>query len=147
MTSSLPKSDVETSIWIARPPEFIWNYLVDVSNETQWRAGVNAAQWISDPPYGINSTGLHAVEGREDWPWKITEWEELHIASWDYTGGIFEGGGAGYRVKPEDAGSRVTIHFRMRPSVLTKILLLLMKRRIRRQLAGDLEKLKAIMEA
>ena len=39
MTNVLPKPDVETSLWIARPPEDIWEYWYDVSNETQWRQG------------------------------------------------------------------------------------------------------------
>ncbi len=67
--------------------------------------------------------------------------------SWDVTGGRFEGARAGYRVAPEDAGSRVTIHMSVKPSPLMGILMLVMKPRIRRQLAGDLERLKAIMEA
>ena len=147
MTSNRPKPDIERSIWIARPPEEIWNYLVDVSNETQWRGGVAEAQWISDPPHGVGSTGLHFIEGIGDWPWKVTEWEEPRIMGWDVTGGRFEGSHAGYRVTPEDAGSRVTIHMRVKPSALMRILMLIMKRRMRRQLAAHLEKLKAIMEA
>ena len=147
MTSVLPKPDIEISIWIARPPEDIWNYLYDVSNETQWRGGTSTAQWISDPPHGVGSTGLHVIEGIGDWPWKVTEWEEPRIMSWDVTGGRFEGSHAGYRVAPEDAGCRVTIHMRVKPSALMRILMLIMKRRMRPQLAADLEKLKAIMEA
>ena len=147
MTSVLPKPDIESSIWIARPPEDMWEFLYDVSNDTQWGGGVKAGQWISDPPHGIGSTGLNVVEGIGDWPWKVTEWEEPRIMSWDVTGGRFEGAHAGYRVAPEDAGSRVTLHMRLKSSALTRIFLLVMKRRMRRQLADDLEKLKAIMEA
>jgi hypothetical protein len=73
MTSIMPKPDIEISIWIARPPGDIWKYIVDVSNETQWRDRVNAAQWISDPPHGVGSTGLSILEGIGDFPWKITE--------------------------------------------------------------------------
>jgi len=142
----LLKPDIEISIWIARPPEDIWKYLYDVSNETQWRDGVNSAKWISEPPHGVGSTGLHVVKGR-DAPWKVTELEEPRIVSWDITGGRFEGMRAGYRVAPEDAGSRVTLHASAKPSALMRILMLIMKRRFRRQIAGDLEKLKAIMEA
>ena len=147
MTSTSPKPDIETLTWIARTPEDIWNYLYDVSNEPQWRGGVKAAQWISDPPHGIGSTGLHVVEGMGDWPWRMTEWEKPRIMSWVATGGRFEGAHAGYRIAPEDAGSRVTIHMRVKPSALMSVLLFIMKRRMRRQLAADLGRLKAIMEA
>ena len=108
---------------------------------------VNSAQWVSDPPHGVGSTGLHLVEGIGDWPWTATEWEELRIMSWYVTGGRFEGAHAGYRVAPEDGGSRVTIHMRAKPSVPMRILMLVMKPIIRGQFAGDLERLKAIMEA
>jgi hypothetical protein len=79
--------------------------------------------------------------------WRVTEWEEPLIFSWDVTGGRFEGGHAGYRLAPEEAGSRMTLHISVKPSVLMRILMLFMKGRIGRQLAADLEKLKVIMEA
>ena len=147
MTSGRPKPDIERSILIARPPEDVWEYLYDVSNETHWRGGVNAAQWMSDPPHGVGSTGLNVLEGVGDWPWKVNEWEAPRIMSWVATSGRFEGTQAGYRVVPEDAGSRVTMHMRVKKSALMRILMLIMKSRIRGQLAGDLERLKAIMEA
>jgi hypothetical protein len=90
---------------------------------------------------------LNVVEGVGDWPWKVNEWEAPRIMSWVATGGRFEGTQAGYRVVPEDAGSRVTMHMRVKQSALMRILMLIMKPRIRGQLAGDLERLKDIMEA
>ncbi len=74
--------DVECSLWIERPPEEIWDYLADVSNEPQWRDIMIEASWISDPPYGIGSTGLNVVKGVGDWPWKVTEWEDCRRVSW-----------------------------------------------------------------
>jgi uncharacterized protein YndB with AHSA1/START domain len=147
MTNDRPKPDLESSIWIARPPEDIWNYLIDVSHDTQWRSGVTDAKWDSGPPHGVGSTGLHVGEGTDVMTWRITEWEAPRIMSWDVTGGRFEGGHAGYRIASEDAGSRMTLHIRVKPSALMRILMLIMKRRFRRDLAADLEKLKAIMEA
>ncbi|MFH1850881.1 MAG: SRPBCC family protein [Candidatus Neomarinimicrobiota bacterium] len=147
MTSVLPKPDIESSVWIARPPEYVWKYLYDVSNDTRWRSSVKAGRWISDPPYGIGSTGLHVIEGVGDWPWRITEWEEPYIITWYVTGNRFEGSHAGYRIAPDGTGSRVTAHMRIKPGSLMRIIIRLMKRRITSQLTADLEKLKAIMEA
>ena len=143
----MPKPDVEVSIWIAHSPEDIWNYFYDVSNEVLWRFGVYLAQWISEPPYGIGSTGYHIVAGMGDAPWIIAEWEELRIISWDFTDGRFKGVRAGYRISPENAGSRVTIHTSANQNVLVRIMTFVMKRLFIRQIAGDLERLKAIMEA
>jgi uncharacterized protein YndB with AHSA1/START domain len=147
MPSDRSEPDIESSIWIARPPQEVWNYLVDVSNDTQWRDGVTDARWDSGPPHGVGSTGLHAGQGTDVMTWRVTEWEEPLIFSWDVTGGRFEGGHAGYRLAPEEAGSRMTLHISVKPSVLMRILMLFMKGRIGRQLAADLEKLKVIMEA
>ena len=142
----MPKPDAEASIWIARSPEDIWNYFCDASNEVLWRYGVYLAQWISEPPYGIGSIGFHIVAIWGDYPWKVAEWEEQRIMSWDVTDGRFKGARAGYRISPEDAGSRMTIHISANQNVFLRIMILLMKWLFIRQMTGDLERLKAIME-
>lgn len=147
MTTDRPEPDIKRSNCIAISPEEIWNFLYDVSNEPQWREGVKEAGWVSDPPHGVGSNGLNIIEGIGDWPWTVTESEEPHVMSWVTTGGRFEGAHAGYCIAPEDAGSRVTIHMRVKPSVQMRIIMLIMKRRIGRQFSGDLERLKAILEA
>ena len=141
------KPDMEVAIWIARSPEDIWNYLCDVSNEVLWRYGVYLAPWISEPPYGVGSTGFHIVASMGDCPWIIAEWEELRIASWEFTGGRLKGSRAGYCVTPEDAGSRMIMHMSANQNILVRIMTFVMKRLFIRQIAGDLERLKAIMEA
>ena len=67
--------------------------------------------------------------------------------SWDFPDGRYKGVRAGYHISPEDAGSRVTIHVSANRNVLVRIMTFLMKGFFIRQLAGDLERLKAIMEA
>jgi carbon monoxide dehydrogenase subunit G len=146
MKSVLPKPDIESSILISRPPEDIWKYVYNVSNDTQWRDGVNSAKWISDPPHGVGSTGLHIIEGIGDWPWTATAFEEPHIMAWKVTGGRFEGSQGAYRIEPEGDGSRFTVETQMKRSVVISLLMLVMKGRLKSQNANDLEKLKAIME-
>ena len=141
------KPDVEVSIWIARSPEDVWIYLCDVSNDVLWRYGIYLGQWISEPPYRVGSTGFHFVSIWGDCPWKVAEWEEQYIMSWDFTDGGFKGVRSGYRISPEDAGSRVTIHTSANQNALLRIMMFVMKWLFKRQLAGDLERLKAIMEA
>ena len=141
-----PKPDIESSIWIGRPPEVLWEYLCDVSNDIHWRERVTAGRWISDPPHGVGSTGLTIVEGVGDWPWKITVWEEARRMSWVVTGGRFEASHAGYRIEPQDKGSQMTLQMSLKPGPLSKIFLFIMKGAMERQLGADLEKLKAILE-
>jgi len=146
MTSNMPRPGIESSIWIARPPDEIWNYVTDWSHEIQWRKGVTDARWVSEPPYGVGSTGLHIVEGFGDWPWKLTEWNEPHNVSWDVTGGRFEGSHGAYRITPDGDGSRFTIETRFKRGTIMWFLGLLLKGMIKRGNATDLEKLKAILE-
>jgi hypothetical protein len=143
----MPKPDVEGSIWIARSPEDIWNYLCDASNEVLWRYGVYLSQWISEPPYGIGSLGFHIVALWGDYPWKVVEFEEQRIMSWDVIDGRFKGARAGYRISPEDTGSRMTIYFNTNQNVLLRIMMFVMKGLFIRQITDDLGRLKAIMEA
>lgn len=147
MTTVEPKPDITSSIWIARPPEDVWNYLVDVSHDTQWRDGVTGAQWTSDPPHGVGSTGLHIIEGIGDWPWRATAFTASQIMAWDVTGGRFAGSHGAYRMQPDGDGTRFTLETRLKRSVLMSLLMLVLKGRIKRQNALDLQKLKAIMEA
>ena len=147
MSSDRPRPDIESSIWIARPPQDIWDFLVLISTDTQWRNGVIDAKWTSEPPYGVGSTGLHIVEGIGDWPWKVLELEEPHIMAWEVTGGRFEGSHAAYRIEPEGDGSRFIMETSFKRSILMSILGLVMKGTVKRGNASDLEKLKTIMEA
>lgn len=147
MTHEKPRADIKSSIWIARPPEDIWDFLSVISTDTQWRTGVTDAGWVSEPPHGVGSTGLHIVEGFGDWPWKVTEFDEPRIMGWDVTGGRFKGSHGAYRIEPEGDGSRMTIETRLRKGLVMRILTLLLKGRMERGNFADLEKLKAIMEA
>jgi hypothetical protein len=108
---------------------------------------VNSGKWISDPPYGVGSTGLHIIEGIGDWPWKATAFEAPRILAWEVTGGRFPGGHGAYRIEPEGDGSRFTIDSRFSRSVIMRLLMPILKVRIKRQDVIDLEKLKTILEA
>lgn len=147
MTNARPRPDIESSIFIARPPEDIWNFLSVITTDTQWRTGVTDAKWISEPPYGVGSTGLHIIEGIGDWPWKVSEFEEPNIMAWEVTGGRFEGSHGAYRIEPEGNGSRFSIETRFKRNIIMSFLGLLLRGMIKRGNVTDLEKLKAILEA
>ena len=142
----MPKPNIEVSIWIARSTDDVWNYLCDVSNEVLWRYGVFFADWITDPPIGVGSIGYHFVKSMGDYPWQIVMWEEPKHMSWDVIDGRFKGAYAGYRVSPEDDGSRMTMYIAANQSLVVKIMTFVMKGVFIRQMTGDLERLKAILE-
>jgi len=146
MASKKSRPDIESSIWISRTPEDIWDFLSVISTDTQWRTGVTDAKWVSEPPYGVGSTGLHIIEGIGDWPWKVSQFEEPRIMAWEVTGGRFEGSHGAYRLTPDGDGSCVTIETRFKRGIIMWFLGLLVKGMIKRGNATDLEKLKAILE-
>ena len=137
----------EVSLFIARPPEDIWNFMFDLSNDKKWRTGVIDARLTSAPPVGLGTTGVHIAAFMGEFSWTITEWEERRVAGWDFTSGILEGTHGSYRVEPESAGSRVIIRANFRLSGFFGVLMPLMRLIVPRRLAGDLRKLKAILEA
>ena len=147
MTRDIPRPDIKSSIWIERSPNDIWDFLSVISTDTQWRNGVTDAKWVSSPPHGVGSTGLHIIEGVGDWPWTVSEFEEPHIMAWEVTGGKFEGSHGAYRIEPEGEGSLFSIETRFKRGILMSILGLLLKRMIKRGNITDLEKLKTILEA
>ena len=98
--------------------------------------------------YQVGSIGFHFIKGLGDYPWQVNEWEEeLRNVSWDVLDGRFRGANAGYRITPEGAGSRVTIYVSANHNLFLRIMTFVMKSFFKRQLNGDLERLKAIMEA
>ena len=143
----MPKQHMEVSIWIARPSEDIWSYLCDVSNEVLWRYGVLFAEWVTDPPHRIGSIGYHFIQSLGDYPWQVVELKEPEHMSWEVMDGRFKGAYAGYRILPKDDGSRMTIYVNPNQNLFLKSMMFMMKGMFKRQLTGDLERLKAILES
>lgn len=143
MTTDKPNVTIEKSIFIARPTEDIWNFLSDIVNDQQWREGVIDTRWTSDEPSSLGSTAVYIIEGVGEVHWKLTELEDQRVFGWDYIGGRFDGGHGSYRMEPEAGGTRVMMRMEIRAGVIFGILI---KFIVTRQMAGDLKKLKAIME-
>ena len=143
MTTDKPNVTIENSIFIARPPEDIWNFLSDIVNDQQWRKGVIDTRWTSGESFSLGSTAVYVIEGIGEVHWKLTEWEDQRVMGWDYIGGRFDGGHGSYRMEPEAGGTRMMMRMELRVGVIFGII---MKFIVTCQMAGDLKKLKAIME-
>ena len=137
---------INQSISISQSPEKIWNFWLPVSTDAQWRNGVTKAEWTSQPPYGIGSTGIHYTKGIGTIPWKIINWEDGHYFEFVHTEGIFKGSIASYHVEPENSGSRVSIRANMVLPFIMRLMMLFMKGRMTKGIKADLLMLKDIME-
>lgn len=68
----------ESSIYINRPPQEVFDYYADPANQPKWQTGVESAEWSSQAPHGAGSTIRTVTNflGR-----KIEA--DLEITSWD----------------------------------------------------------------
>jgi hypothetical protein len=137
---------INETLSISRNPESIWNYLMDVSNDVYWRNGITKAEWTSQPPYGIGSTGEHIHKDMGAMNWEITRFEDGRSYEFIHTAGGLKGSIANFQVEPENNGSCVKVQMRMSGPFIMRIMMVFMGKMMRKGVRGDLIKLKELME-
>src|SRR5262245_11280448 len=76
----------EAGVHIDRPPEEVFAFVADVTNNPSWRKNVTRAEWLDDGPMRIGRRGRQAqrVLGRE---WtveaEIVEWDPPRQITWE----------------------------------------------------------------
>ena len=137
---------INESISISRKPESIWSYLLDVSNDVHWRNGMTKAEWTSQPPYEIGSTGEHTHKEIGIMNWEITGFEDGSSFEFIHTAGGLKGSIATFQVEPESKGGRVNVQMRMSGPIIMRLMIFFMGSTMRKGVRGDLQKLKELME-
>ena len=137
---------INESILISRNLESIWSYWMDVTNDVQWRNGITKAEWTSQPPYGIGSTGEHIHKDMGAINWEISRFEDGSSFEFIHTAGGLKGSIAIFQVEPENNGSRVNIQMRMSGPFIMRFMMFFMGSTMRKGVRGDLQKLKELME-
>jgi hypothetical protein len=137
---------INESISIARKPESIWSYLLDVSNDVHWRNGMTKAEWTSQPPYGPGSKGEHTHKEIGIMNWEVTRIEDGSSFEFIHTSGGLKGSIANFQVEPESKGSRVNVQMRMSGPIIMRLMIFFMGSTMRKSVRGDLQKLKELME-
>lgn len=135
--------EIKQSIYISQSPETIWNYLLLVTTDIQWRIDYSKTEWTSQPPYGIGSTGIHHHKKLGAIPWTIIKWEEGKHMEWLIGDSMFKGSIGSYHLEPENSGSRVTVYSKMVLPFVMRIIMAFLGRKVVR---ADLKRLKALME-
>ncbi|MEN8251035.1 MAG: SRPBCC family protein [Bacteroidota bacterium] len=137
---------ISESISISTSPEKIWGFWLPVSTDAQWRNGIARAEWTSQPPHGIGSTGVHYAQGLGAFSWEVTNWEDGRYFEFIHTKGRLKGSIASYHVEPENEGSRASLHANFSGPFIMRVIMVLMKGKLRKGMKGDLQKLKDLME-
>jgi len=131
------------SVFISQSSEKIWDFLLLVSTDVQWRVDYTKTEWTSQPPYCIGSTGIHHHKKMGAIPWTIIKWEEGRHMEWVIGESIFKDSIGSYHVEPENDGSLVTIYSKMVLPFIMRFIMALMGRKV---VKADLQRLKALME-
>ena len=119
---------------------------MDVTNDVQWRNGITKAEWTSQPPYGIGSTGEHTHKDMGVLNWEVTRIVDGSSYEFIHSAGGLKGSIATFQVEPESNGSRVNVQMRMSGPIIMRFMIFFMGRMMRKGVRGDLQKLKKLME-
>ncbi len=136
------------TILINRPAAEVFDYVMEVSHDAQWRTGVVEAAYTSDGPIGVGTTGFDRIEanGRQMVvTWTVFESEPGALARWMLDSGPIRGSG-GYICEQSGEGTRFTLEAHVKPAGWYRLLGPIFGRIARRQNLADVHTLKAILE-
>jgi hypothetical protein len=139
--------EIFESLSISQKPEKIWNFWMAVNTDAQWRDGVVKAEWTSNPPYGIGSTGVHYTKDLGAMSWEITRWSDFRFFEFIHTEGRLKGTVASYHVDNLNGGSIVSIRAKMAGPLIMRVMIVFIKNKIKKGIKDDLIRLKEIMES
>jgi carbon monoxide dehydrogenase subunit G len=105
-----PMPTVEENIFIARPPQEVFNFLVKSENIPVWDSSIVHAETVGDEPVGLGTraTGTSKVVGRKfDWTTEVAEFEPPRRLTSKSVGGQLDFTVTS-TLEPERDGTRLT---------------------------------------
>src|ERR1700749_1154431 len=150
--------NLESSVYVKRPPEAVWAYLGDIRNVSKWDRGVAGARQTSSNPPGVGFefdtlayTGPKDSDGNKGkMSYRIAEADPargctVQLTSSDGTAQFFKTAEGRFRVEQAAGGAQVfcVAHFKLRfPYIVLAPVFYGMRRAIR----SDLQRLKLALE-
>lgn len=130
---------------ILRPVNEVADYVLDVSNDVNWRYGVDESGFRSGDSISQGSVGFTRV-GDVEVEWKVLSSIPLESVDWEFLNGPFKGQG-GYRFKRVENGTQFTLVSNVKPTGFYKMLGPLFRWIGRRRNQADVKKLREILES
>jgi uncharacterized membrane protein len=137
--------DMNGTIVIDRPVDVVFDYVIDLSNDANWRTGVDESGWQSGESLGPGALG-YTLAGNQKAEWRVVSYTAGERVDWEFFSGPLKGRG-GYRLVPVDGGTEFTLVADVEPTGWLKLLGPIFTWIGRRQNQRDVEKLRDILES
>jgi hypothetical protein len=140
--------NITATIDIKRPPTEVFDFVMEVSHDSQWRTGVAEAAFTSKEPLGVGTTGFDRIEanGREMVStWTVFEYDPGVLARWTLDSGPIRGTG-GYICEEAADGTRFSLEAIVKPTGWYRLMGPVFGMIGRKQNKADVEELKTILE-
>jgi hypothetical protein len=140
--------NLSATVIIRRSARDVFDFVMDVPHDAQWRSGVVEASFTSDGPVVVGTTGFDRIEanGREVVAqWTVSEIEPGRLARWTLDDGPIRGSG-GYICEQVGNDTRFTLEAFVRPVGAYRLMGPVFGMIGRRQNRTDVQRLKEILE-
>ena len=140
--------NLSATIIINRPPVDVYDYVMEVPHDAQWRTGVVEAAFTSDESIGVGTTGFDRIEanGRAMVStWTVFDYQPGSHARWTLDSGPIRGSG-GYICEEVGKGTSFTLEAHVTPAGWYRLLGPIFGVIGRRQNRVDVRMLKGILE-
>jgi len=129
---------------IARSVDEVSAYVLDVSNDANWRYGVDESGFRSGDAFSPGSVGYTRV-GDVEAEWKVLSSVPGQGVEWELLNGPFKGRG-GYRFRAAEGGTEFTLVSDVEPAGFYRLLGPLFGWVGRRRNQSDVERLRTVLE-
>ena len=140
--------NLSATVVIERPAAEVFDYVMDIAHDAEWRGGIVEAAFTSKPPHDVGATGFDRIEanGRQMVAtWTASEYEPGRLARWTFDSGPLVGSG-GYVCEPVGKETRFTLEANVRPTGWYRLLGPVFGAVVRHQNHADVSRLKTILE-
>ncbi len=141
--------DFQYSVFIQRHLQDVFEVITNPTKTHLWQGGTEAAEWISEAPYGVGSTWKSQSKflGRNlDADLQVTGWESPNLVSFKTSNGPIPME-VSNKLAPQDGGTHLTIAGRVEFGGLFKLAEGLIGKQLEKQIDTDNNTLKLLMES
>ena len=137
--------EMNGTIVIDRPVDVVYDYVIDLSNDANWRTGVDESGWQSGESLGPGALG-YTLAGSQKAEWRVVSYTASERVDWEFFSGPLKGRG-GYRLVPVEGGTEFTLVADVEPTGWLRFLGPIFTWIGRRQNQRDVERLRDILES